>query len=157
MIEQPTAYRRGRALSEPAALVKPRVFDTAQEAWLAVLDQTLLHGKVVPGVCDPSSVGSAFGEKNRETRELAAVTFSIASPRRRLISSGLRAVDLGYAIANVIWTLSASDDLEPISFYNPQGKRFSDNGARLFAAPGARIFASPEGDQFKRAIERLKE
>jgi thymidylate synthase len=157
MTKQTTAHSSGRARSEPPALAGPRVFDTAQEAWLAVLAQTLLHGEVVPGVCDPSSVGSAFGGKIRDTRELSAVTFSIASPRRRLISSGPRAVDLGYAIANVIWTLSASDYLKPISFYNPHGERFSDDGVRLFAAPGARIFASPEGDQFERAIKRLKE
>src|SRR5882724_7166698 len=116
-------------------LAGPRMFGTAQEAWRAAVVSVLENGAQVRGVQDQSSVGSAFGEKERSTHELIAVAFALTSPRRRLIHSAHRSIDLGYAIANVLWTLSGSDDVESISFYNPVGRGFSDDGKRLFAAP----------------------
>src|SRR6185295_17999982 len=138
-------------------LAKSYIYGTAQEAWRAAVVDLLENGVPVHGVKDQFSVGSAFGERERGTRELVSVAFALTSPRHRLIRSVHRRVDLGYAIANAIWTFSGSDDAESISFYNPGGQIFSDDGARLFAAPGKRIFNSPAGDQFDRAIQRLKE
>ncbi|MBV9925567.1 MAG: hypothetical protein JOZ96_11165 [Acidobacteria bacterium] len=111
----------------------------------------------MPGVRDPYSVGSAFGQKSRGTKELSPASFSIASPRQRLVHSRHRPVDLGYAVANTIWVLTGSNDADAISFYNPHGRRFSDDGICLFSAPGARIFSSQNGDQFAKAIERLRD
>lgn len=137
-------------------LSEPYLFGTVKEAWLASLSELYSHGETVHGVQDSFSVGSSFGAKRRDTRELCAVTFSVASPRHRLITSKHRPIDLGYAIASTLWTLIGSDSVEIISFYNPKGRDFSDDGARLFAAPGARIFFSPEGNQLAQAIQRLK-
>jgi thymidylate synthase len=144
------------APSELAYLTNPRVFGTAQEAWCAALTDLLAHGTDVCGVRDHFSVGSAFGNKERGTRELTMVGFALAAPRQRLICSAHRPVDLGYAIANTLWTFSGSDDAATISFYNPAGRKFSDDGVHLFAAPGARIFASSAGDQFQRAVQRFQ-
>jgi thymidylate synthase len=138
------------------SLSEPTVFGTAQAAWLASLSHLVNYGEEVPGVQDPYSVGSAFGDRRRSTKELSSLSFSIASPRHRLILSKHRPIDLGYAIANTIWVLTASDNAEAISFYNPHGRHFSDDGICLFSAPGTRIFSSSEGDQFEKAIERLK-
>jgi thymidylate synthase len=144
------------SLSAGRGLAVPHVFETAQEAWRASLEDLYHHGETVAGVKDAFSVGSAFGRKQRDTRELLAASFSIASPRRRLINSKQRPIDLGYAIANTVWTLIGSDSAEIISFYNPNGRSFSDDGTRLFAAPGARIFFSPEGNQLAHVIQKLK-
>jgi thymidylate synthase len=147
------------ARTTPAAggVATPPVFATAQEAWRASLADLHQRGENVAGVRDAFSVGSAFGGRRRDTRELTASSFSIASPLNRLINSGKRPVDIGYAIANTVWTLTGSDSAETISFYNPNGRSFSDDGSRLFAAPGARIFRSTEGDQLTQVVQRLKE
>jgi thymidylate synthase len=149
-----SSKRKGFEGSEMAST--PRAFGTAQEAWVSSLLQLFNFGKYVAGVRDTYSVGSAFGAKIRNTKELVFTSFSIDSPRERLILSKQRPIDLGYAVANIIWVLTGSDHADMISFYNPNGRRFSDDGKCLFSAPGARIFASSEGDQFEQAVARLK-
>jgi thymidylate synthase len=101
-------------------------------------------------------VGSGFGTRERRTREILAASFSILNPRQRLIASEARPIDLGYAIANVIWTIAGSNTLREISFYNPVGERFSDDGVTLFGAPGFRIFRSAAGDQFELAAGKIE-
>ena len=63
----------------------------------------LEHGVAVRGVQDQFSIGSAFGGKERGTRELVAVGFALASPRQRLIHSAHRMVDLGRDDVGTIW------------------------------------------------------
>jgi thymidylate synthase len=132
-------------------------FASAQEAWQATLVRLHAAGVRQEGVTDPSSVGSSFGQKDRPTRELLAASFSIRHPRRRLFTSVARPVDIGYAIANVVWALSGSNDLAMIGAYNPNAHRFSDDGKTLFGAPGHRIVRSPVGDQLQLAAERLRQ
>jgi thymidylate synthase len=132
------------------------IFETAQEAWVSSLARLRSDGCKVKGVTDPYSVGSGFGTKDRPTQELLAASFTILNPRRRLFTSRARPIDLGYAFANVVWTLTGSNDLETISAYNPRGRFFSDDGETLFGAPGYRIFHSAAGDQFELAIGQLK-
>jgi hypothetical protein len=129
-------------------------YEGAAEAWLGALSSLVNSDIWVPGVVDPLSVGSSFGEQRRDTREMISVSFSIKTPRRRLIYSRHRRVDISYAIANAIWTFIGSGDLDLISFYNPRGEDFSDDGATLFAAPGPRIL-SPSCNQVDRIVETL--
>lgn len=132
------------------------VYQSAQEAWLGSLTALLHCGEVVPGVTQTSSPGSGFGQTPRGFRELAATSFVLANPRRRLTLSAHRPIDLGYALGNVLWAVSGSDSLETIQFYNPNAANFSDDGVSLFAAQGARIFRSGAGDQFEQAALRLE-
>lgn len=133
-------------------------FDTAQEAWHNSLIQLFRSGRDVPGIADETSVGTFFGQSNRDTRELLATSFVIKNPRNRLMFSTHRPLNLSYAIANVIWVLTGSDDVEMISFYNVRGRNFSDDGVTVPSAPGKRIF-SPEGrsNQFDRIVRKLKD
>jgi thymidylate synthase len=130
-------------------------FHGVQEAWAGALARLQSEGADTLGVEDSHSVGSNFGTRERSTREIIAASFSILNPRRRLFSSDARPIDLGYTIANVLWTLSGSKNLEMIFFYNPLGKNFSDDGVTLFGAPGYRIFQSQVGDQFELAAEKI--
>jgi thymidylate synthase len=112
-------------------------------------------GCEVSSVIDPNSVGSDFGTRDRPTRELLAASFTILNPRKRLFASQARPIDLCFAFANVVWTLTGSNDLEMIASYNPRGRSFSDDGNTLFGAPGYRIFHSIAGDQFELARRQL--
>jgi thymidylate synthase len=132
------------------------VFESAQEAWITSMARLRSDGSIVAGVFDTHSVGSEFGTKDRPTRELLAASFTILNPRKRLFASRARTIELGFAFANVVWTLTGSNDLEIISSYNPRGKQFSDDGKTLFGAPGYRIFHSIAGDQFELATRQLR-
>jgi thymidylate synthase len=73
-----------------------------------------------------------------------------------LVYSAARPIDLGFAIANVIWTMTGSVDLEMIGAYNPNAVSFSDDGRTLSGALGARILSSSAGDQLEIAADLLR-
>jgi len=129
-------------------------FWTFQDAWLAILRRLTTEGNLVSGVVDERSVGSSFGSGPRDFVEAVAVQARVLNPRARLFRAAHHP-DLAFSIAQTIWTLSGSDNLEPIDFYSPRGREFSDNGRSLSAAPGARIFNSRTGDQFAAAMRLL--
>lgn len=133
-------------------------FNTAQEAWHFSLKQLSQFGSMVIGVNDETSVGTFFGKSNRSTYELLATSFVVKNPRNRLMSSVHRPLNLSYAIANLIWVLTGSNDVEMISFYNDKGRNFSDDGVTIPSAPGKRIFSSDNGlNQFDRIIQKLQD
>lgn len=132
------------------------IYQSVQAAWLGSLSELLDHGENVTGVIQTTSVGSNFGHRIRDFRELVSTSFIIEAPRRRLTLSTHRPIDLGYAFANCLWVLSGSDDLGQIQVYNPRAKLFSDDGSTLSGATGARIFYSSAGNQFEQVALRLR-
>lgn len=130
-------------------------FNDVTEAWKFALNRVLSDGTIVRGIEDPLSIGSGFGERKRDTKEIICDSFRITNPRKRLVHSQIRNVDLGFAIANSIWALTGSNKLASISPFNPRGSAFSDDGETLFSAPGYRIFSSVSGNQFEALISRL--
>lgn len=131
-------------------------FSTAQAAFVSAVTRVIHFGNYVQAVKDRTSVGSQFGRTERATRELVADGFIISNPRDRIIHSSGRPLNLPFAVANVIWTLAGSNDLEMIAFYNPRGRLFSDDGCTLAGAVGHRLFASPAGNQVAAVLDRLK-
>jgi thymidylate synthase len=131
-------------------------FDSTEEAWRAVVRSVAERGDNVPGVQDPLSIGSKFGRSARDTRELIATQIAIRNPRARLIVSEARPFRLDFAIAQVIWALSGSDELEPLAFYHHRGSEFSDNGSTVRSAIGRRVFRSRNGDQLLQAIDKIR-
>lgn len=131
-------------------------FRSTDEAWRELVRSVVHLGDRVPGVQDPSSVGSKFGGCPRDTRELIAAQIAIRNPRARLIASRARPFRLDYAIAQVIWALSGRDDLESLAFYHHRGVEFSDDGRTVRSAIGRRIFRSRNGDQMAEAIKRIR-
>lgn len=102
-----------------------------------------------------TSIGSAFGHGPRRTTELIAAGFSISNPRARLVASPTRAMNEAFAIANTIWTLSASQVAEDIAIYNPRGRMFASGGV-MEGAVGARIRSTPAGDQMSLVVDTLR-
>src|SRR5262249_34926570 len=114
-------------------------FQTAEEAWRGMVRSVAEHGDTVAGVQDPLSVGSEFGRTTRNTRELIAAQVRVDNPRARLFRSETRPFRFDFAIAQVIWALSGSDELEPLSFYHRRGPEFSDDGQTIRSAIGRRV------------------
>src|SRR6266404_103744 len=65
-------------------------FESVQDAWRASILRLRHEAPWVAGVRDTLSVGSGFGARSRDTREMVATSFTISRPRRRLVSSRVR-------------------------------------------------------------------
>jgi thymidylate synthase len=128
--------------------------ETLAGAYLRVLRDIIEDGRRVPGVQDPLSIGSEFGRRARPTLELLGYMFQVVNPLSCLFYSEERVPNLPYSVASLLWTLSGSDDVESISFYNALGRRFSDDGSRLAGAIGARLLG-PDGNQIEAIVNRL--
>jgi len=118
--------------------------------------QDLLEGgELVAGVRDPTSIGSRFGVETRRTYELVGHTFALSDPAECIVGTPARAIRLPFAIAQWIWTMSGSDELEPISHYNSAGQLFSPDGTRLPGSFGWRLRGSDRTDQLRDIVARL--
>lgn len=79
-----------------------------------------------------------------ETLELLHAGMTIEDPRQRIVFS--RPINPAFAIAEVIWILAGSNDLDFIAFWNPLMKKFSDDGILLHGAYGYRLSCDAEGE-----------
>lgn len=134
-----------------------RTYSTAQEAFYSSLATLRDNGQRVPGVCDPTSVGSRFGTAPRATLELLAFSFTIEDPRARLIKSRARPLDVAFALSNVLWTLRGDRDAAPILFYNPRGGDFTVDGKHFAGALGSRLRPDTGKNQLAEVVRLLQE
>jgi hypothetical protein len=87
----------------------------------------LAHAMLSPSLGSPRNmeiVGESVG-----------ADISLAAPgNRRLVSSGARGVRVGYPAASIAWNLDMRNDVDSICWWNPNGKRISDDGETFFGA-----------------------
>lgn len=119
-----------------------KTFNDINSVYFHSLNELKTKGRFVNSVTDPTSIGSNFGNKSRDFVELQGFSFQLTNPRNRLIFSEYRKLSMGFNIANFLWFMSGSKDVESISFYNKFGKAFSNNGKYYEAAFGDRIFGT---------------
>src|SRR5258708_1711186 len=117
-------------------------FGGVNDAYRESLSDIRANGHFIPSSSDPKSPGSAFGAKQRITKEIMGYQFSVRDPRDRLVNLPGRRTNPIFAVANALWMLAGRDDLEFIQYYNQRGKDFSDDGVTLYGAHGARLFKS---------------
>jgi thymidylate synthase len=135
--------------------VEIATFETFADAYTSSLLALLERGEPVPGVRDPSSIGSDFGLANRETLELRPFGFRIADPHACLIQCRARQPSLSFALGQWLWAMRGSNDVESIAYYNVRARLFSDDGLRVRSALGPRLFAAGEA-QLEAALEKLR-
>ncbi len=83
--------------------------------------------------------------RDQETRELLHVAMTLTEPRQRLMFG--RAINPAQAIAEVIWILTGSNDVEFIGFWNQRMRRFVDGESlSLHGAYGFRLGSRPQID-----------
>lgn len=128
-------------------------FKTLADAMSYSASMLIAEGRSVPGVQDPLSVGSSFGETSRPTKEIVGFTFTLTEPTAVLIDRPSKPINVAFAFANILWAVSGSDRVQDIAFWNPRAHNFSDDNERINSALGPRIFPS----QFYSAISRLRE
>lgn len=133
------------------------VYETVADAYEKSLKLLIECGRSAEGVRDHTSIGSNFGELPRATKELVGYSFQIDNPQYSLLLSEQFVLKLPFCYGLLIWTLAGSDDIEWISYYNPQGLRFSDDKRHLKTAFGYRLFSSTAYlNQIEAICNRLK-
>jgi thymidylate synthase len=137
-------------------MMSERIFASAHNAYHSILADLAKLSLWIDPVVDPTSVGSAFGQKQRRTKELIGARFAITDPRSRWILSGPRKANFGFAVANAIWTLSGTNKLSDISIYNKRAATFASPEGILEGAIGYRLKSMSSGDQIESLINLLR-
>lgn len=115
---------------------------TANEAWLAAVRKFREPGAARQ---QPSRAG--------DTLELLHVSFDIADCRQRWVTSRFPAMNPAFALAEVVWILSGSNDAEFVNIWNPSLPRFCGPGLTYHGAYGYRLRRHRGLDQLQRAYE----
>ena len=83
------------------------------------------------------SDGERQVSRDQDTREILHSAFVINDPRQRVVFE--RPINPAFAIAEVIWIMAGSNDLDFLSFWNPRMKSYSDDTKSLHGAYGYRL------------------
>lgn len=82
--------------------------------------------------------------------------FNIADPKQRWVLSRRPAISPAFAIAEIVWILSGSNDAEFLNFWNPALPKFMGYDEYYHGAYGYRIRNQFVFDQLERAYQTLK-
>ncbi|MHA2065696.1 MAG: thymidylate synthase [Candidatus Thorarchaeota archaeon] len=97
--------------------------------------------------------------RDQSTKELLHVHCELSNPRNRYL--GARPINPAFALAEVIWFMSGSDEVEPIAWWNSRMRDYSDDGVYLHGAYGSRLRRYTSGldrfDQLESAYRALKD
>lgn len=89
-------------------------------------------------------------------KELIGVLLKIRDPRARLSRTETRG-KMFSCLGEFLWYLSGRNDLDFITYYIPEYKKFSDDGKTIHGAYGPRLFKMRnEIDQFSNVLKLLK-
>lgn len=132
-----------------------QAYNSLQTAYVDGIQKILEEGEVIDSVKDTASVGSLFGKRQRDYKEIQGYNFVLNNPRSRIIHSRSRNASLGFSLANFIWVVCGRRDVDSISFYNKRGRLFSDDGQYYESAFGDRIFGrQKQWDHAKRLLTK---
>ena len=102
------------------------------------------------------SKGTQRDSRNGKVRELTFVNFSIDNPLDREITLLERKHSIAAQIAETMWVLSGSNNIEWLSNYLPRAKDYSDDGKTWRGAYGKRLRAWPRRDGSGDVIDQLR-
>ena len=119
---------------------------TANEAWQFWFDQ--LKAQADQGRVESSRDGTVVGEF------LNAVTV-IEDPTRNIITSTDRKMPMRYAVGELLWYLSGSNQLADIAKFSKVWERMSDNGETVNSAYGYRILKQFGFNQLEYVVNAL--
>ena len=104
--------------------------------------------------------GIESSPRGMKITELINCNIVVLDPRKRIVSCPQRRFSGAYAFGELVWYLSARNDLAFMDYYSAQMKRNSDDGLTLNSAYGYRIFGHHKMipfDQWENAKRLLRE
>lgn len=101
----------------------------------------------------PAQQDSRFGN----IHEILHASLHIHSPKNRWVHSRVPGINPAFAIAEVFWILSGSNESSYINFWNPALPRYAGVGERYHGAYGFRLRNQFCFDQIAKAYEALRD
>lgn len=89
------------------------------------------------------------------TREILHVAISISNPRDRWVTSRRPALNVAFALAEVVWILSGRSDAKFLTFFNNSLKKYAGVTPSQYGAYGSRLRTAFGFDQLDRACSAL--
>ncbi len=118
--------------------------------------QALLVGEEVSSVQQKNTIGSAWGTRERPTRELRYVNLILENPRDRIVNA--LEFSFEHAIPRLLLsTLSDEIRLDVMEYYNPKAAEFCDDGKTIPTNYGYRMRHFNGTDQIQLVIKQFKE
>lgn len=111
---------------------------------------------VYPAAVQAVMAGRQTASRVSDTLELHPVTLVIDNPRRRLVTSFGRPVNVAFALAEVLWILGGRNDVDMLKSYNGTIDNYSDDGFTFNAAYGHRLRFDYGHDQIADVIALLR-
>ena len=123
-----------------------RVFEaqSADSVWVQIAN-AFKNGE---GYAQPSRAGGTF--------EILHSAMSISNPTERWITSRVPAINIAFAIAEVVWILRGRNDSSFLNYFNRELPKFAGHDQTYHGAYGYRIRRSLGIDQLERAYLALR-
>lgn len=93
--------------------------------------------------------------RSGQTLEVLHTAFSISDPRQRWVVSRWPALNVAFALAEVVWIMNGRRDLDFLKFWNSRLPKFVGSGPDLHGAYGYRLRRHLNLDQLERAYQAL--
>lgn len=116
--------------------------ETADDVWRQAAKAVLLS---------PEHVG-----RGGKTRELLHVGLQIRNPRERWITSRREALNVAFALAEVIWILAGDNSSAYPTYFNSHLPRYAGSGPVFHGAYGTRLCSHLGFDQLQQAAAALR-
>lgn len=99
--------------------------------------------------------GEKVDSRNGSTKELLNFKTIITNPQFLLFGGYNRNPNVFFLMAEILWILNGSDEVEFLAFFNKKMADYSDNGRNFYGAYGKRLFDADYGDQIEKIIGML--
>lgn len=103
----------------------------------------------------PSARAARHKGRGGVTNEILHAAISINNPRDRWVSSRTPAINVAFAVAEVIWIICARRDSAFLNFFNSRLRDFQGDGETFHGAYGYRLRTHFKVDQLKNAAFAL--
>ena len=123
-----------------------RLFEgsTADQVWQNIVGAI----RAGDGILDQPSRGGP-------TKEILHAAITIGDPRQRWVSSRPSPLNVAFAIAEVVWTMTGRNDLAFLEAWNSRLPEYVGKGSKLHGAYGYRLRHKGGVDQLTRAYQSL--
>lgn len=123
-----------------------RLFEgsTADQVWQNMVGAV----RAGDGILDQPSRGGP-------TKEILHAAITVNDPRQRWVSSRSSPLNIAFAIAEVVWTMTGRDDLAFLKAWNSRLPEYVGDGPKLHGAYGFRLRQKGGVDQLTRAYQSL--
>jgi thymidylate synthase len=123
-----------------------RVFEaqTADEVW-GQISTAFRNGE-----------GTVQASRAGQMREILHSAMSITQPTQRWVTSRMPAINLAFAIAEVVWIITGRNDSAFLNYFNRQLPKYAGQGETYHGAYGHRLRFHLGVDQLDRTYEALR-